>query len=81
MTRYSLNEVHKNYLLNRDTLAAWAGKTLAQRCILFHRACPEIFIKPWRLSKLYKENGIKLKVMKVMKLPSRKSKPKHEQTE
>ena len=50
-----------------NTLRKMAGKTLTERCVLLHRMMPDIRIKRTTLSKLYKDNGIKKKVIKKVK--------------
>ena len=48
------------------------GRNLNERCVLLHREMPEIKIKRTTLSTLYKESGIKKKVIrKVKRVPNR----------
>ena len=52
--KYRLEEEHLRFLTSKETLAAWATRSLVERTILFHRAYPEKFIKVWKLRKVYK---------------------------
>jgi hypothetical protein len=58
---------HIQFLLSEDILELWAEKTLSERCVLFHRAFPEIKISSSCLSLLYKKNQIRKKVIVVGK--------------
>ena len=56
-----------------------AGLNLTERCVLLHREMPDIKIKRSTLSKIYKDNGIKKKVIKKIKAVPIKSQEYHAQ--
>ncbi len=58
-----LRDNHIQFLISQEILDLWADKTLAERCVLFHRKFPEIKISPSTLSLLYRRNGIRKKVI------------------
>jgi transposase len=62
-----LDSTHMLFLLNDDRLQLWAHKTLAERCVLFHRSFPEVKITPSYLAALYKKYGVKRKAVKLVK--------------
>ena len=43
------------------------GMSLTERCVRLHREMPEKTIKRTTLSRIYKEHGIKFKVIKKVK--------------
>ena len=57
------------FLTSKETLTAWATKSLQERTILFHRSYPDKFIKVWRLREVYRQNGIQNKSILVRKMP------------
>lgn len=62
-----LEEEHKEFLLSENTLKAWAGYTVKDRCALFHAEYPKKTIAPTSLETFYKKNGIKRKRVKMVK--------------
>ena len=67
-----LTQEHYDYLTSQDTLIAWCGFSIRDRCILFHRKFPNKTISTKRLSSIYKRNNISNKVVrKVKKTPAR----------
>ena len=52
-----------------ETLIAQAGLSLKQRCVLFHRVFPEVFISPQALHRLYRKHSIRRKVIRKVKDP------------
>ena len=56
-----LEQEHIDFLTNKDTLQLWAGKTLKQRTVLFHRMFPNKRIAMNSLRRLYLKHGIKRK--------------------
>jgi hypothetical protein len=52
-----------------DTLKKWSGFPLPHRCKLFHYTWTDKRITPQSLSKLYRKNGIRLKAVRLFKLP------------
>ena len=67
--KYRLEDEHLRFLTSKETLTAWATKSLVQRTVLFHRSYPDKFIKVWRLREVYRQNGIKNKSILVRKMP------------
>ena len=45
------------------------SRTIEERTILFHRMFPGKHIKPWRLRAIYRANLIKLKLIRITKMP------------
>ena len=41
-----LRDNHVQFLISQEILDLWADKTLAERCVLFHRKFPDIKISP-----------------------------------
>jgi hypothetical protein len=62
-----LDPVHVNFLLSPDTLISQAGKTMQERTILFHRKFATKTISKTALWRLYKDNGVKRKSIKINK--------------
>ena len=58
---------------SEDTLNKMIGKTLSERCILLHRMMPNIRIRRTTLSKIYKDHGIRNKIIKKVKKVPQKS--------
>jgi hypothetical protein len=58
---------HVEYLISEKTLEKYAGKTLEQRALIFHRKNPELKITKSQLWHLYRKNGIKRKVIRKIK--------------
>ena len=50
----------KGWLMSEETLRRTAHLSLAQRAVLFHRQFPERHVSPSTISKLYKENKIRI---------------------
>ena len=59
---------HIEFLTSTDTLNLWAGKTLAERVVLFHRKFANKKISITSLLSLYLENRIKRKAVRQEKL-------------
>jgi len=62
-----LKPEHIEYLKDTEVLRSWAGKSLKQRCILFHRHFGNHRINPTLLRKFYLLNKIKSKKIKMVK--------------
>ena len=45
----------------------WAGKTLLERCALFHRRFPDRWLYPSKLTRLYHKHGIRRKKIRTHK--------------
>ena len=72
---------HIAFLTDSQCLRQWAGYSLPERCVLFHRRFPDRFIKPHQLRKLYMEHGIKKKKVRLIEPTSDLSKAKYKITE
>ena len=60
----------KKLATSEKMMMSMVGKTLSERCVVLHRAMPDIRIKRTTLSKIYQEHGVKKKVIcKVKKVP------------
>ena len=59
-----LDAEQTTFLLKKETLILWAGKTLKERTILFHRRFPHKKIAVTSLRRLYLANGIKRKIVR-----------------
>ena len=63
-----LSQEHIDFLTDQQTLTRWAGKSLWERCILFHRHFGSHRINPTLLRKVYQVHKIKSKKVKQVKL-------------
>ena len=63
-----------DFLTSLETLRLWAGKSLKERAILFHRKFPNKRIAVTSLRRLYLSKGVKRKVVRQEKV-----KPAHVQ--
>ena len=67
--------MHITFLTSQATLRTWAGLTLKQRSILFHRKFPDMKITQNILQRLYAKHHIRRKVVRMVKVaPPDKSK-------
>ena len=64
----------KKLATSESTLRQQVGKSLEERCVLLHRAKPEIKIKRTTLAAIYKEHGVRKKVVVKKKVVPDKSK-------
>ena len=55
-------------MINPETLKFWAGRTLKERVILFHRKFPNKRIAVTSLRRLYQQKKIKRKVVRQEKV-------------
>ena len=62
-----LSQDHIDYLTSPETLNEWSGKSLAKRCVLFHRHFGTHRINPTLLRKVYRLHKIKRKRIKLTK--------------
>ena len=62
-----LEAQHKEFLLSEQTLRHWAGLTIRDRVILFHRKFPNKKISESGLRRLYMSNGVRQKQIKAEK--------------
>ena len=62
-----LKPEHIEFLTDLETLNMWAGKSLAKRCVLFHRHFGNHRINPTLLRKVYHLHKIKRKRIKLTK--------------
>ena len=58
-----------DYLISQNTLEAWAGFSLEERVVLFHRKFIDVKITPQRLSAIYKRFGVSKKKVRLIKKP------------
>ena len=56
-----LEDKHIQFLTDAKTLELWSGKTLKERCILFHRKFPNKKIAVTSLRRLYLKNKLRRK--------------------
>ena len=56
-----LEEEHVAFLLNERVLEQWAGKTMKERTVLFHRRFPDKRIAVTSLRRLYLKHKIRRK--------------------
>ena len=57
-----------SFLTSQETLEKQVGRSLNERCVLFHRQFSLMKISTWKLAQIYKQHGIKKKVIKHTKL-------------
>ena len=74
-----LTSEHKDFLLDPKTLQDWIGRSLKERCILFHRHFGNHRINPTLLRKVYKMHGIKRKKIKWVKRINSEKETEYEQ--
>jgi hypothetical protein len=58
-----LTQEHINYVLADTTMELWVGLSLKERCRWFKNRFPHAGITPSSLGRLYKQHGIKKKVI------------------
>ena len=56
--------------MSPETLRQWAGRSLEERCKLFHRRFPELRISLYSLRKIYRLHHIKKKKLRMGKVPT-----------
>lgn len=67
-----LDQQHIDFLLNPRTLEQWAGFTMKQRTVMFHRQFTDKRIAITSLTRLYLKNGVKRKKVRQEKnMPGR----------
>ena len=66
-----LKQEHLEYLGSSDTLNRWAGYSLKERALFFHRQFPDTKISKTLLWRTYKLFNIKFKVIRQEKLVSK----------
>ena len=66
-TSRQLEQLHKDFLTNPRTLELWAGRTLKERCILFHRRFPNKRIAVTSLRVFYLRNKLRRKKVRAEK--------------
>ena len=65
--KYKLEPEHIEFLTNQETLRLWAGMSLQERAKAFHRTYTDRWTYPVAISKVYREHGIKLKKVRILK--------------
>ena len=63
-----LDQEHYDFLLDPRTLEKWAGFTMKQRTILFHRQFTDKRIAVTSLRRLYLRNGMRCKKVRQEKV-------------
>ena len=63
-----LDQVHLDFLLNPVTLEQWAGLTLKQRTVRFHRQFTDKRIAVTSLRRLYLSHGVRRKKIRKEKV-------------
>ena len=63
-----LDERHRAFLLSPQTLERWAGKTLKERTVLFHRIYTDKRIAVTTLRRLYLRHGVRRKKVRQEKV-------------
>ena len=67
-----IEQAQIDFLTSDATQVQWAGRTMDERVILFHRKFPHKVISATRLWRLYRQHGIKRKQVRVQKsMPAR----------
>ena len=66
-TDRKLEEEHVAFLVDPRTLQQWAGKSLVERCVLFHRKFPNKRVSAMKLCRMYRQHHISRKVVKRYK--------------
>ena len=79
--RSQLTNSDLDFLVNAETLRAWAGQSLAERCALFHRQDISKAITPSQLRRIYRQHSVRKKVCRFVKVPNPNSKRRWEITE
>ena len=64
---YKLEQEHVDFLLNHRTLELWAGLTMKERALRFHRKFTDKRVSVTSLRRLYLKNGIKRKKVRQEK--------------
>ena len=65
---HELSQEHRDFLLEPLTLKQWAGLTLQERTVLFHRRFPDKRISTTSLRRLYLRNGVRRKKVRQVKV-------------
>ena len=65
--KYKLEPKHIAFLTSQDTLRLWSGLTLKERAKSFHRTYTDRWTYPVAISKVYRDHGIKLKKVRILK--------------
>ena len=63
-----LDQEHVDFLTGQETLTLWAGYTLKERTILFHRRFPHKVIAATSLRRLYLKHGVRIKKVRQEKV-------------
>ena len=61
--RSRLEWKHIEFLRSEETLKAWSGYSLKDRCRLFHRKFPEMKLSNYYIRQLYRETSIKKRII------------------
>ena len=60
-----LDQAHVDFLTSMHTLEQWAGLTMKQRTVLFHRRFPDTRIAVTTMRRLYLRHGIRRKKVRL----------------
>ena len=69
---HKLGPEHLHFLTSLHTLEEWAGRTMVERTVLFHRQFPNKRIAVTSLRRLYLKNGICCKKIRLIKTLSQR---------
>ena len=69
---HKLGPEHLQFLTSLHTLEEWAGRTMRERAVLFHRQFPDKRIAITTLRRLYLKNGIRCKKIRLIKTLSQR---------
>ena len=58
----------KKLATSERMLREMVGMSLSERCVRLHREMPDVSIKRTTLSRIYKDHGIKFKVIRKIKV-------------
>ena len=73
VTMATITDEELNFLTSKTTIREWAPYSLMVRCNLFHRRFPDRRISASTLRKVMIGMGFKMKIIKVINAPQRKS--------
>ena len=76
VSKHKFTKEQVEFLTLDLTLKRWAGKSMAERTMLFKRRYPYAHITMYKLRKLYREQRIKKKSIRISKIPINTSLPR-----
>ena len=75
--KYALGKQHIEFLTSPTTLLRQAGMSLKERAKAFHRQFPDRWTYPVKISRLYKQHGIKQRKVRISKSAGNQTLQKH----